>query len=171
MLVYGTVSANNAQMSEPGGGMMNIKLISEIGATMLLGVIVFAWVFGQSPNTVQTRSTKSAKQQIANKQAGQRGDKFPAVVQQASRQLPVNIGPIALQAPGQALGSTESLYEVVANNLKMRSGPSSASQLVNVYSRGATFEKIGQQGNWLQVRSTENGVSGWMFSNYLQAAN
>ena len=37
--------------------------------------------------------------------------------------------------------------------------------------RVSTFEKIGQQGRWLQVRSTDDGNTGWMFGDYLTGVN
>lgn len=150
---------------------MNIKLITEIGGTTLLGVAVFGWVFTQSPSPEQFMSAKSSKQPIAQSQTSKRNDQIPSVVQTTSKPLAIKAEPVALQTPDQALSPAQDIYEVVATNLKMRSGPSSSTQLINTYSRGATFEKIGQQGGWLQVRSIDDGISGWMYSDYLQASN
>ncbi|MDH3741074.1 MAG: SH3 domain-containing protein [Hyphomicrobiales bacterium] len=150
---------------------MNIRPIAEIGAIALVGVAVFGWTFSQPPAPDQLKSKKSARQPVTVSQVGKRGDKIPAVVQLSPRQLKISPDPVALQTPDQALRSGGDLYQVIPANLKLRAGPSSTTQLLNVYSRGATFEKIGQQGGWLQVRSTEDGASGWMFSDYLQAAN
>lgn len=150
---------------------MKLRFIGEIGATTLVGVAAFGWIFTQSPDPQQLRTPKSAKLPVAPSQTTKRSDQIPTVVQTTTKPVAVRIEPVALQTPDQALNSTQDLYEVVATSLKMRSGPSSSTQLINTYARGSTFEKIGQQGSWIQVRSTEDGTSGWMFSNYLQASN
>lgn len=150
---------------------MNMKFISEIAATTLVGVVAFGWIFTQSPGPEQHRSAKSAKLPVAQDQITKRSDQIPTVVQKTSKPIVIQIEPVALQTPDQALDSAQDLYEVVATSLKMRSGPSSSTQLINTYARGSTFEKIGQQGSWIEVRSTEDGASGWMFSDYLQASN
>lgn len=150
---------------------MNLRFISEIGATTLVGVAAFGWIFTQSPSPEQLRTSKSAKLPVAQSQTSIRNDQIPSVVQKTSKPFPIQIESVALQTPDQALNPAQDLYEVVATSLKMRSGPSSSTQLINTYTHGSTFEKIGQQGSWLQVRSTEDGTSGWMFSDYLQASN
>jgi uncharacterized protein YgiM (DUF1202 family) len=150
---------------------MNLKFISEVGATTLVGVAAFGWIFTQSPSPEQLKAPKSAKLPVAQSQTSNRGDQIPTVVQKTSKPFAVQIEPVALQTPDQTLSPAQDLYEVAATNLKMRSGPSSSTQLINTYARGSTFEKISQQGSWFQVRSTEDGTSGWMFSDYLKASN
>lgn len=171
-LASGHISPNNeADVHEAGGSAVNIKPIAEFGAIALLGAAVFVWTFSQPPRPDQLKAKKSASRQVPVSQVGKRGDKIPAVVQLTPRQLKISSNPVALQTPDQALRSDADLFQVVPANLKLRAGPSSTTRLISVYSRGATFEKVGQQGSWLQVRSTEDGASGWMFSGYLQAAN
>ena len=150
---------------------MDTKLIKEIAANSLVGVLVFGWIFTQPPLPEQLRTPKAAKQTVAKLEPIQPQTQIQKVEPAAPADIQIKIEPTTLQTPAQALRPVENVLQVTATSLKMRSAPSPSAQLIDVYARGATFEKIGQDGKWLQVRSTVDGTAGWMFGDYLQASN
>jgi len=56
---------------------------------------------------------------------------------------------------------------VTASGLRMRSEPSSKSELLGNYSRGSRFAHIRDQNGWALVQSLDNGQKGWMFKKYM----
>ena len=153
---------------------MKLGDFKEVGAIAVVGIVVFGWVFGQSPLPDTRKPAATASKQTTESTVGKRGDQIPSVARNAPSEIKITIEPVAMAAPDQALVPAEDaadLLEVIATNLKMRSGPSSTTDMVSIYERGSTLEKIGQDGKWLQVRSTRDGTTGWMFADYLQSAN
>ncbi len=148
-----------------------MSLSREMVATAAVGIAAFGWIFGQAPMPDQTRSAKADRAHSFVQQASNPGDQVAAILHTASIQKAAPLASIELQVPEPAPQLQDNLLQVTASSLKMRTGPSAQTQLVNAYARGATFEKIDQQGQWLQVRSTEDGTSGWMFAEFLQTSN
>ncbi len=64
-------------------------------------------------------------------------------------------------------GVAGTLMQVDADNLRMRDGPSSSAGTIATFGRGTEFEQMTVYGKWVQVRSVENGTTGWMFADYL----
>ncbi len=60
---------------------------------------------------------------------------------------------------------------VTAAGLRMRAEPSSRSEPVGNYSRGAKFSHFEDRNGWALVQSLEDGKKGWMFKKYLGAGN
>jgi len=58
---------------------------------------------------------------------------------------------------------------VTASGLRMRSEPSSKSELLGNYARGARFTHIRDQNGWALVQSLDDGQKGWMFKKYMGA--
>ena len=50
----------------------------------------------------------------------------------------------------------------------MREGPTSSSSHVATYGSGDTFQKLGEQGKWIQVRNLADGAEGWIFGKFLE---
>ena len=150
---------------------MSIRFFAELGINTFVGAAIFAWIFMPAPLMQHDKGLKTASALGSEQQVGKRSDQIPTVPSTSAGKLAIKIEPAILQTPDQALAPSSSLLEVTATSLNMRSQPTSQSPLINAYSRGARFEQISQNGNWLQVRSTEDGASGWMFGSYLRAVN
>ena len=150
---------------------MKYRFAFEAGAICTVSLLVFGWIFIQPPVEDQLRSPKSAEKPDVGVKVAAKADHVPTVTGSTTKAVDIKIESVALQTPGQALDSSAVLLEVTATSLKMRSGPSSQADMIDVYARGAVLEKIGEQGKWLQVRSTDDGTAGWMFAEYLQLAN
>ena len=56
---------------------------------------------------------------------------------------------------------------VTAAGLRMRAEPSSRSEPLGNYSRGAKFTHFEDQNGWALVQSLEDGKKGWMFKKYM----
>ena len=150
---------------------METKLLKEFAANTLVGAMVFGWIFTQPPLPEQLRAPKAARHTIIKSEPEPSKTQIQQVQQTTPADVQIKIEPTTLQAPAQGLKPLQNVVEVTATSLKMRTAPSSSAQMIDVYSRGATFEKIGQDGKWLQVRSTIDGTAGWMFGDYLQTTN
>lgn len=68
----------------------------------------------------------------------------------------------------QSAGGT--YLRVDADNLRMRSGPSSSADTLASYPRGTRLEQVRVYGKWMQVRTIDGGTTGWMFADYLAPA-
>jgi uncharacterized protein YgiM (DUF1202 family) len=62
------------------------------------------------------------------------------------------------------------LLMVTARSLNMRSAPDAGSELVGNYPRGALVKPVETSGNWVLVRTVDDGSTGWMYVGYLGAA-
>ncbi len=71
---------------------------------------------------------------------------------------------------GQLAAPAGRLLRVDADNLRMRSGPSSSTEPLGTYQRGTVVEELEAQGQWRLVRNIETGTIGWMFAEYLASA-
>lgn len=150
---------------------MDVKLVREMGAIALIGIVVFGWVFTRPPLPEQLSAPKAAKQHTTIMRRDAAPDpQIPRVRQSAANDISITIEPVALQTPTQALAPTSSMLQVAATSLNLRDAPSAGARSVEVYERGSTFERIGEDGQWLKVRSTRDGITGWMFADYLQTA-
>jgi len=58
---------------------------------------------------------------------------------------------------------------VTAAGLRMRAKPSSRSEPLGNYSRGAKFTLFENKNGWALVQSLEDGKKGWMFKKYMGA--
>ena len=85
--------------------------------------------------------------------------------------LMVTIEPAAMRIRERVLGTEATIYEVAASNLKLRRKPALTSRLHRIYPRGARFEQLGRDGNWLNVRHLADGSSGWLPVATLRAIN
>ncbi len=56
---------------------------------------------------------------------------------------------------------------VTAVGLRMRAGPSSRTEPLGNYSRGAKFTFFEEKNGWALVQSLEDGKKGWMFKKYM----
>lgn len=88
----------------------------------------------------------------------------------ALNDLPVNIviDPIIRAIPVKT--GTGDLI-VVASGLRMRSEPSSRSNSLGNYSKGARFAHIRDENGWALVQSLDDGQKGWMFKKYMGKAS
>lgn len=59
------------------------------------------------------------------------------------------------------------LLVVTARSLNMRAEPNANSALVGNYPNGALVEPVETSGNWVRVRTLEDGSVGWMYASYL----
>ncbi|NNE23161.1 MAG: SH3 domain-containing protein [Rhizobiales bacterium] len=144
---------------------MNGNFLKEFGVNAVFGLAVFGWVFGQSPLDQASRAPVAP---LALVKSDERGDDIPNVRPAKVRDFSITIEQVALHSPDQHSIESPPLVEVTATTLKLRAHPTSQSPLIRAYPTGARFERIGQNGNWLNVRNPADGTSGWMHANYLQ---
>ena len=115
----------------------------------------FAWLFSQTPaaqpEPVSTETTR-------------------AIPGQQDRRVET-IEPAAMHIRERVPAAGATIYEVVSINLKLRRKPVLTSRLHRVYPRGARFEQLGRDGNWLNVRHLADGSSGWLPVAALRAIN
>lgn len=151
---------------------MSSRFLAETGVIVAVGLAVFGWIFTQSdplPDLAKT-STKQAENTSG---AAKRGDQVPSVPKSKTTQIKLRVEAVGLETPGDVAPAVTAsdVLQVTATSLKLRSEPTSSSDMIDVYARGAKFEKIGQEGRWLQVRSTDDGTTGWMYGEYLSDVN
>ena len=144
---------------------MNRKFLKEFGVNAVFGLAVFGWVFGQSPIDQASTAPVGA---LALVKSDKQDHNIPVVPQAKTSDFTITIEPAELHSTGQRSIEQVPVMEVTATTLKLRALPTSQPSLIRAYPTGARFERIGQNGNWLNVRNTEDGTSGWMHGNYLQ---
>ena len=165
-----------------------------ISLVLCLGVSValFVWLFLNEPlsemehvKTAETSAQKSAVPSAAPKATTPRAKWPESVVQKpvgqnqravvfsqtrskatALNDVPVNIviNPGSQKVQIQA-GAGDLV--VSSSGLRMRSEPSSSSEMLGKYSRGARFAHIRDQNGWALVQSLDDGQKGWMFKKYM----
>lgn len=144
---------------------MNRKFLKEFGVNAVFGLAVFGWVFGQSPIDQASTAPVTA---LALVKSDKQGEVIPVVQKSKVSDFSITIEQVELLNPDRQIIEQVSLLEVTATTLKLRALPTSKSSLIRAYPTGARFERIGQNGNWLNVRNPADGTSGWMHANYLQ---
>jgi len=75
------------------------------------------------------------------------------VINPGSQSVPVQSG------PGDLV--------VVSSGLRMRSEPTSQSEILGNYVKGARFAHIRDENGWALVQSLDDGQKGWMFKKYM----
>ena len=153
--------------------------------TCAVGLLAFAWIFTRPPLDLSQmpapaqKTAKTAKTTAKTDQsAGTRSDQIK-VVQPVTATSVIN--KTATVAAEQDSGLTTAsidqpaapagpLLRVDTDNLRMRSGPSSGTELLATYPRGTLLEELEAQGQWRMVRNVETGTIGWMFADYLASA-
>jgi hypothetical protein len=149
---------------------MEIGFWKEVGINSAVAVFAFGWIYIQPPLPEQLRSPKAAMQDVTRVKPLQVTE-IPKVEPVKPADIDIKVEPAGLSTTSQSLSTPDNLLEVTATSLKMRSAPSSSSDLIDVYARGSRFEKLGEDGKWIQVRSADDGTAGWMFADFLQAVN
>ena len=147
---------------------MNNRFLKEFGWNAAVGVAVFGWIFSQAPGDIEPKPSKAA---LALSKTDGRGDSIPSVQQTKLNEISITIEQVELPSPDQEFGGQEPqgpLVKVTATSLKLRAQPTSRSSSLKVYPAGTTFERLGQDGDWLNVRHTLDGSSGWMHGDYLR---
>ena len=148
---------------------MNSRLLKELGINSLVGLVVFAWVFGQTPLT--DRKPVSRPKMTALPKADKLGNVIPSVATAKLNQVVITTRPAALQVSAYSMDQQSTSQEAVATNLKVRKETTVPANLIGVYPSGSKFERIGMHGTWLHVRHIEDGASGWIHRDYLRAAD
>ena len=153
--------------------------------TVAVGLIVFGWIFTRPalvPREVSRNVSTTAK---SDQTVGARSDQVATVKPVATTTIVARSSSLQKQPDVVAdelitgsidrlvipdLAGTGELLRVKANNLRMRSGPSSSAPTIETYPRGTTVEKIGVKGEWIEVRNGLDGNTGWMSAGYLTPA-
>lgn len=80
-----------------------------------------------------------------------------------------DVSPITQQSATQSTGITalSTTGVVTANNLNVRSGPSTSYSIIHVIWKGNKVKVIGQSGDWYQIQLSD-GRTGWVSKLYLQ---
>lgn len=77
--------------------------------------------------------------------------------------------PASLQAPAQLAGGQ--LWEVTANRLNVRAGPSTGQGVVDQLTRGEQVLVVSDSGaDWVRIRIEGDGVEGWVARRLLRPA-
>jgi len=129
---------------------------------------LFAWMFSSEPlqPVAGVRPINSAVKTVKNKQKGPEVFAIPRNKATALNDLPVNI--VIDSGAGTIPVHTGSADLVVTSSgLRMRSEPTSRSNTLGNYSKGARFSHIRDEDGWALVQSLEDGQKGWMFKKYM----
>lgn len=137
-------------------------------ATAVVGV--FSWLFGHEPvglnapqvaNTSQNRGVTPTvpvqRQFNPNRATAEPGNNEPV-------QIVIDSG-TRLNAGNLDNGKPKLVVKV--SGLNMRAGPSSRSETLGHYPRGAKFLHLRDENGWAHVQSLDDGQKGWMFKKYL----
>lgn len=143
-------------------------------------IALFGWMFGSAP--VQT----NARLAVTKATAATPDEKKPAVkptvkptvipIFSASRSTatalneePVNIviNPAVQPVRVDPARTNSADLVVISSGLRMRSEPSSRSDTLGNYARGAKFVLIRDQNGWVLVQSLDDGQKGWMFRKFM----
>ncbi len=150
------------------GQEMDHKFLKEFGLHLIVGALVFGWIFSQALSTTPSRTRAPTE---ALPKSDKRGDNLPSAPKAKLSEIKITIEPAALEPPDTASVPQSPLLEVTATKLRLRTHPTTRSSWIKVYPIGATFEQLGQYGDWLNVRNTADGASGWMHGDYLRATD
>jgi hypothetical protein len=150
--------------------------------TCAVGLLAFAWIFTRPPldlsQPVPQPTATAAKADPTGQGVGKRGDQVTVVQPVTATSIINKTAPAPVEADdtistaaiGQLAAPAARLLRVDADNLRMRSGPSSSTEPLGTYQRGTVLEELESQGQWSLVRNVETGTIGWMFADYLASA-
>ena len=150
---------------------MKKQFVRELGVHGIVGLVAFAWIFGHTP-LAQSENHRVAKSDKVGSQSivGYTGN-TPIVDKASTDDISIVIEPTAAPAGLPELGALAKYVTVSATKLKLRLQPTSESKAMGIYPNGTSFEQIGQQGKWIQVRHVQDGTSGWMHGDYMKPAS
>ena len=170
-----------------------ISLVLCLGVSIAL----FGWLFMNEPlpemtrvKTAETIDQKSAVPSVVPNATSPRVKWSESVVQKPVAQKPVDQNQRAVvfsKTRSKATALNDVPVNIVINpgsqkvqvqagagdlvvsssGLRMRSEPSSSSEMLGKYSRGAQFAHIRDQNGWALVQSLDDGQKGWMFKKYM----
>ncbi len=144
---------------------MNRKTTKAFAVNVVLCGAAFAWLFSQTP-TAQPEPVSADETEVT---LGKPGREVGPMHQPEN--LVVTVEPAAMRVRERLLGAGTGIYEAPAANLKLRRKPVLTWRLHRVYPRGARFERLGRDGDWLNVRHLADGSSGWLLAATLRTAN
>lgn len=133
---------------------------------------MFVWMFSSEPlqPTAGAKMANSEVKRPVKKAPGAVVFTVPRSKATALNDLPVNIviDPGTQKVPVYS-GAADLV--VVSSGLRMRSEPSSQSDTLANYEKGARFSHIRDENGWALVQSLDDGQQGWMFKKYMGKAD
>lgn len=134
-------------------------------------IALFGWMFSSEPieSAVGAKTANSGANQPIKKAPSAVVFAVPRSKATALNNLPVNIviDPGG-QKPPVYSGAADLI--VTSSRLRMRSKPSSQSDTLANYDKGARFSHIRDENGWALVQSLDDGQQGWMFKKYMGKA-
>ncbi len=151
---------------------MSRNIFISIAICLAGSVALFGWMFGSAPLQTKTRDAV-AKAPVAKSDEQSPTAKpvftVPRSTATALNNEPVNIviNPVALSTGVDPVRPDIADLVVTSSGLRMRSEPSSQSNTLGNYARGAKFVLIRDQNGWALVQSLDDGQKGWMFKKFM----
>ena len=163
----------------------------ELAVYALVLTAAAAWVYALPPFTHDPAGFQSAEIQADNIQAGEiqpagatspgasESDRSETVTDDSGQASAAAADPPVIEPQSATASEPDeqsdpdpqpNLLRVTARSLNMRSAPDAGSDLVGNYPRGALVKPVETSGNWVLVRTVDDGSTGWMYVGYLGAA-
>ncbi len=141
-------------------------------ALCLVGsAVLFGWMFANAPLPPEAKVTNAVSlgQKTVNEQSGKVVFAIPRSKATALNDEPVNI---VITPGGQTVPTNPGVADLVVTStgLRMRSEPTSRSEMLGNYAKGARFSHIRDENGWALVQSLDDGQKGWMFKKYMGQA-
>ncbi len=129
---------------------------------------LFGWMFNNTPlqQKPKIKSIVALGQKTVSEQSGKVVFAVPRSKATALNDVPVNIviNPGSSVAP---VNNGPADLVVKSLGLRMRAEPTSQSQELGTYPKGARFTHIRDERGWALVQSLDDGQKGWMFKKHM----